>query len=318
MPLDAEARAYLERAAAEAQPDPSVAPIEDYREAAHRLVALGPESAELAEVRDTAPPGPGGEIPLRAYTPQGGGPFGVLVYLHGGGWARGDLESHDRLCRALCAETPCVVVAVHYRRPPEHPFPAALEDADAATTWVAEHAAELGGAPGRVAVAGDSAGASMATVVARRARDRGGPRLVHQGLYYPAVDGTLTSPSIDDLAEGYGLTRDSLEWCYDTYVPASVDRTEPDVSPLWTEDFAGLPPALVVTAEFDPVRDEGEDYAERMRCAGVAVETARYEGTIHNFMLLAGVMEAGRAAIAQAARALREAFDVHPSGPSPG
>ncbi len=318
MPLDAEARAYLERVEAEPQPDPSTGPIEDYREAALRVVELGPASAELAEVRDTTAPGPAGKIPLRIYVPQGVGPFGALVYLHGGGWARGDLESHDRLCRALSASTPCVVVAVHYRRPPEHPFPAALEDCDAATTWVAEHAAEFGADPTRVAVAGDSAGGNMATAVARRARDRDAPHLVHQGLYYPAVDGTLTSPSIDELAEGYGLTRASLEWCYDTYAPVSVDRTEPDLSPLWTEDLGELPPALVITAEFDPVRDEGEDYAERMRCAGVSVESTRYEGTIHNFMLLAGVMETGRTALDQAARALRDAFEADPSGPPPG
>jgi len=305
MPLDGQTEAYLAQAAANPQADPTADGIEAYREAAHGLAGLGPEPATLAEVRDIAAPGPAGDIPLRVYTPHGEGAPGILVYLHGGGFVRGDLETHDRLCRALASGGHCVVVAVHYRRPPEALFPAALEDSDAATIWVSEHAAELGADAARLAVAGDSAGGALATVVARRARDRGGPAIVHQGLFYPAVDATHSSASLDHFAEGYLLTRASLEWSFDQYVPAHVDRARPELSPLLAEDLSGLPPALVITAEFDPVRDEGEAYAERMRAAGVEVQVTRYVGTIHNFMLLAGVIDQGGAAIDEAAGALR-------------
>ena len=308
MPLDAQTEAYLAQAAANPQADPTEEGIEAYRAAAHSLAELGPEPAALAAVRDVEAPGAGGGIPLRVYTPHGEGPFGILVYLHGGGFVRGDLKTHDRLCRALATGAGCVVVAVHYRRPPEALFPAALEDSDAATSWVSEHAAELGGDAARLAVAGDSAGGALATVVARRARERGGPAIVHQGLFYPALDATHSSPSIDDFAEGYLLTRASLEWSFDQYVPAGVDHTQPELSPLFAENLSGLPPALVITAEFDPVRDEGEAYAERMRAAGVEVQSTRYDGTIHNFMLLAGVIDQGGAAIDQATEALRRAF----------
>ena len=240
---------------------------------------------------------------------QGNSPFPLHVYFHGGGWVIGDLDSHDRLCRALTNAAGCVTVAVHYRLAPEHKFPAGLEDCYAATRWVAAHAASINGDASRIAVGGDSAGGTLATIVALMACDRGGPRLVYQLLIYPNTDyyrpGTR---SLVENANGYFLTRDFIIWQWNHYVEREADALNPYASPLRAPDLSGLPPALVQTVEFDPLRDEGELYVARLREAGVPVMHTRYNQTIHGFVLMAGVIDQAKTAIAEGAAGLRAAF----------
>ncbi|HET9731103.1 MAG TPA: alpha/beta hydrolase [Acidimicrobiales bacterium] len=265
-------------------------------------------TAELASVEDRTIPGPGGEIPVRVYRPQGTGPHPPVVFFHGGGWTIGSLTSHDGMCRQLAALTPAVVVAVDYRLAPEHPFPAAVDDAWAATVWVADHPDEIGARPGPVAVAGESAGANLATVTAITARDRSGPSIAFQLLYVPTVDISLSHPSITENADGPFLTRSIMEWFFSQYAPAGVDHSDWRLSPLDHPDLSGLPPALILTAEFDPLRDEGEAYAARLAAAGVSARASRYDGMAHTFAHFAGAVPQGRLALEEGAAALREAL----------
>jgi len=261
----------------------------------------------LPEVRELRIPGPAGEIPARLYRPSEG-TLPALVYFHGGGWVIGDLDSHDFPCRDLARRSGCAVVAVDYRLAPEHRYPAAAEDCYAATRWVAEHAAELGIAGQKLAVGGDSAGGNLATVVALMARERGGPRLGFQLLVYPVTDADFGRASYVENAQGYFLEKPMMEWFWDHYVPDPARRREPHCAPLRAADLAGLPPALVLTAEFDPLRDEGEAYADRLAAAGVPTERFRYDGMIHGFFQMAGVLDDARAAIERSAAALRKAL----------
>ena len=254
------------------------------------------------------PTKPGGEIPLRVYTPAGAGPFPLLVYFHGGGWVIGSIETHDAICRTLTNAAGCVTVSVDYRLAPEHTFPAAIDDAYAATEWTAANAAELGGTSSAIAVGGDSAGGNLAAVVAQMARDRDGPALAYQVLVYPITDCVFDRPSYAADATGYLLTKETMAWFWDHYVPDEADRTNPLVSPLRAKDLSGLPPALIITAEFDPLRDEGEAYASRLRDAGVAVDTNRYDNMTHGFIQMGGMLEEARAALAEAASGLRATF----------
>jgi acetyl esterase len=235
----------------------------------------------------------------------------VLVYLHGGGWVVGSLETHDGVCRALASRTPCVVAAVDYRLAPEHRFPAAVEDAWAATAWVAEHAASIGGDPDRIAVGGDSAGGTLATACAIRARDHG-LRLALQLLVYPVTDHRFDTASYEECAEGYGLTRDAMRWYWAQYLGPD-DGSSPEASPLRAADLAGLAPAHVVTAEYDPLRDEAEAYAARLEEAGVPVRLDRCEGLIHGFLRMPGTIRRADAVLDDAAAALREAFAAVPA-----
>jgi acetyl esterase len=263
---------------------------------------------DVGSVVEQTLPGPGGPLRVRIYEAAGTRPFPVVVYLHGGGWVVGSFETHDGVCRALAARTPCIVVAVDYRLAPEHRFPAALEDAWAATAWVAEHAASLGGDPERIAVGGDSAGGTLATACAMRARDRG-LRLALQLLVYPAADHRFDTPSYEECAEGYGLTRDALRWYWAQYL-GSDDGSAPEASPLRASDLAGLAPACVFTAEYDPLRDEGEAYAARLEAAGVPVRLSRCEGLIHGFFRMPGTIPRANAVLDEAAEALGTAFGV--------
>lgn len=314
MPLDPQAQQYL--AQAQAQPSPPLSALTPQAaRAAYRAArtSLG-GGASVAHVVDRRIPGPAGEIPIRVYTPPtpegaaGGTLFPVVVYFHGGGWVIGDLDTHDHICRDLASGAGAVVVAVDYRLAPEHPFPAAPDDAYAATTWVAGHATEVGADAARLAVVGDSAGGNLAAVVAQMARERGGPRLALQVLVYPSTDLRISSPSTEEYATGYGLTKDDMVWFTDHYTPNPADRVTPLASPLLAEDLRGLPPALVITAEYDPERDEGEQYGERLTAAAVATSITRYRGTIHSFFALAPILEQGRHAIEEVCRALRAAF----------
>jgi len=268
---------------------------------------LGGDEQPVHSVADRKIPGDGGLLGVRVYRPSAAAALPGLVYFHGGGFVLGGLDMNDRPCRALANQSGCVVISVDYRLAPEHPFPAAADDAYAATSFVAENAASFGVDRARVAVAGDSAGGNLAAVVALRARDSGGPALAFQLLVYPLVDFTDESPSMRDFADGHFLTAAGLHWFAGHYLPPSVDRRQPWVSPLHT-NLKGLPPALVMTAECDPLRDQGETFAKRLQDAGVPAELKRYDGMFHPFFSLPGAIDGGKAAIADAAAALRKAL----------
>lgn len=266
---------------------------------------------EIYRVEDRHIPGPARDIAVRIYTSQGRPPMGVLVYFHGGGWVLGDLDSHDRVCRAMANGAGCVAVSVDYRLAPEHVFPAAPEDCYAATKWVAENAASIGGDPSRIAVGGDSAGGNLATAVAMMARDRGGPALCYQLLLYPVTDSALDTPSHKEFAaDGYVLSRADMEWFWKNYLDSSADKNNPYACPMRAKNLSGLPPAMILTASHDPLRDEGERYAERLITAGVKVTCTRYEGVTHGFISFADGLDQGKAGQRQAADALKAAFAI--------
>ncbi|HKM99970.1 MAG TPA: alpha/beta hydrolase [Candidatus Binataceae bacterium] len=273
------------------------------------LEARPVEPPPVYRVEDRHIPGPHGEIPIRIYTSEGRVPKGVLVYFHGGGWVLGSVTTHDVLCRSIAIAAGCIVVSVDYRLAPEHKFPAAPEDCYAATKWVAANAASFGGDPSRIAVGGDSAGGNLATVVALMARDRGGPSLSFQLLFYPAISAANDTPSQKEFSEdGFVLSRADMEWFWNHYLNGPADRENPLACPNAAGNLAGLPPALVETASHDPLRDEGERYAEQMRKAGVKVTLTRYDGVTHGFVSFADVLDKGKAGIKEAAEALRAAF----------
>ncbi len=274
------------------------------------LVEAHPTPAPaIYRVEDRHIEGANGQIAARVYTPEGSPPMGVLVYFHGGGWVLGDLESHDPVCRALANGAGCVVVSIDYRLAPEHVFPAGAEDCYAATKWVAENAAALGADASRMAVGGDSAGGNLAAVVSMMARDRGGPKLNFQLLLYPVTDCALDTPSHKEFAaDGYVLSRADMEWFWKNYLDPGVEKNNPYACPLRAKNLKGLPPALVLTASHDPLRDEGERFAERLIAAGINVTCTRYEGVTHAFVSFADALDKGKEGLRQAADALKAAF----------
>jgi acetyl esterase len=309
MPLDPQARALLEQLTAQAAPPVTVlSPAESRREMEEATRSLGPP-VRVARVEDRTIPGSGGPIPIRITMPEGSGPFPALVYFHGGGWVLGSIATHDGICRSLTNGAGVAVVSVNYRLAPEHSFPAAADDAFAATAWVAAHGGALDIDPGRLAVGGDSAGGNLAAVVALMARDRGEPRLAFQLLVYPITNDDLDTPSYRENAEGYFLTREAMAWYWDQYAPNPRDRRNPYASPLRAPDLSRLPPALVITAEYDPLRDEAEAYALRLTEAGVATRRIRYPGMIHGFLRRAAVLDQGKNALNECAAALRAALE---------
>ena len=255
-------------------------------------------------VRNLAIPGSRGEIPIRVYRPDvDDAP--VVVFYHGGGWTLGTLNSIDGVCRELANRADCVVVSVDYRLAPEHPFPAGVDDAVAALDWVAEHAATFGGDPTRLGVAGTSAGGNLAAVVALHAREFDGPTLSHQSLLYPITNHAFDTDSYDENEDGPLLTRADMEWFWNHYLRSPVDGRNPFASPLLAEDLSGLPPATVVTAGHDPLRDEGIAYAERLDDAGVEVEHDHYPGMTHGFLSLTGDVTTADGAMDSVAESLR-------------
>ena len=304
--LDAEARASIEAAKATGYPPTSTLTADEARHYANARFAAGagePEPVASAASRQVT--GDAGEIAARVYTPVGAGPFPIVVYFHGGGWVVGGLDSHDALCRALANEVGAVVVSIDYRLAPEAKFPAPVEDAYAATVWAATHAAELNGDRARLIVAGDSAGGNLAAAVALLVRDCGGPAIAHQLLIYPVTDHGVDTESYIAFAEGYNLGRADMDWYWRQYLRSSADGASPYASPLRATSLSGLPPAFVVSAGFDPLRDEGEAYARALDAAGVPVVLRRYPGAIHGFMRSPRALAAGRRALAEIGAALR-------------
>ncbi|MFC5187572.1 alpha/beta hydrolase [Actinomadura harenae] len=313
MPLDPSVERFLARFR---EPDGRVWTIGELR----RLTELRSpvERRALPHVGDLDVPGPGGAVPVRLYrpVPRAAGPLPALVYLHGGGWVLGGIESVDAACRDLAAETGCAVLNVGYRLAPEHPFPAAVEDAWAVVEDLARRPGRFGARPHAIAVAGDSAGGNLAAVVALLARDRG-VRLVHQLLVYPVTDTSGDTASWAAYGEGYGLDASTLRRFAALY-RADADPADPRLAPLRAPDLSGLAPATVITADHDILRDEGEAYARRLAAAGVPVAGRRYPGTIHSFFLLPDMFEAGVEARAFAVRRLRAAFGTAPPDARPG
>ncbi len=308
MPLDPQVQVYLDQMAALNAPPLNTMTPEVIRQGTRMQLALLGEPEPIAHVENRTIPGPAGEIPVRIYTPAGSGPFPVLVFFHGGGWVICDLDTHDGICRSLANEVSCIVVSVDYRLAPEHKFPAAPEDCYAATEWVAKHAAQFNGDPTRLAVGGDSAGGNLTAVVAQMARDRNGPRLAFQLMIYPATDFNAKTPSKESNAQGYFLTIDDMVWFMNHYLRNAEDRQNPLASPMLAANLRGLPPALVITAEYDPLRDEGEQYGQRLKEAGVPVTITRYNGMIHGFFGMP--FDQSKKALAEASAVLRAAFSA--------
>jgi acetyl esterase len=276
------------------------------REAFAMVAAASGTAGELAEIRDLEVPGAGGELGARLYRPHGA-TGALLVYFHGGGFVIGDLESHDPICRQLAERSGATVVAVDYRLGPEHRFPAAHDDCVAAATWLLDHAAELGADPSRIAIGGDSAGGNLAAATALALRGHQ-PGFAFQMLLYPCLDARCGTPShLENAAQPF-LPKDLMDWFYANYVTGDADRTDPRLSPVLADDLAGAPPAYVVTAELDILRDEGEYYAERLQDAGVDVRLERVAGATHGFVQFAGVAPIGQATLAAAADAVKAAL----------
>jgi acetyl esterase len=308
MPLHPQVQALLKQIAdSGAKPYHQVS-VDEARRAFATRAMLPPSAVAVAKVEDRFIAGPdGNRIGLRIYTPLGTGPFALLVYFHGGGWVVGNLDSHDSVARELCGRANLVVVSVDYRLAPEHRFPAAVDDCLAATRWAAEHAASLDADAARLAVGGDSAGGNLAAAVALQLRDEGAPAIAAQLLVYPAVrmDGTVT-PSMIDNAVGFGLQRADMDWFCAHYLPSPQAGLDWRASPMLAPSLSNLPPALVQTCEFDPLRDEGEAYAQALRAAGVDVVATRYDGSIHAAWGLFTVLEPGRRMVDEAVGWLRE------------
>ena len=303
--------------------DPGIAALLDLMNSADlpSFAEVGPEVAragfkamrtdgELPPVRssvDRSVPGPAGEVPLRIVHPDTDDLAGVLVWMHGGGWVIGDLDTAETTQRRLATAAGCVVVSVDYRLAPEHPAPAGIDDTWAALTWVADHLDELGVPGARIAVGGDSAGGNLAALATVRAAAEGGPALAHQLLVYPCTDLTMTNPSITENGEGLFLTADTMRWFVDCNLGGGFAADDPTVSPLFADPklLAAAPAAHIVVADFDPLRDEGIAYAERLAALGVEVDLARYPTMVHGFFAMAQVTPVADEALARAAAALR-------------
>jgi len=310
MPLDPAAERFLKMMAATVSNGRSASTVDERRQAFAKLMRLARADVPAVIGIDGTLPGSAGDIPYRLYAPAAdvADDLPGFVYFHGGGMVGGSIESHDRVTAALAQTTGCRLVSVDYRLAPEHPFPAAVEDAIAAVTWVSQHARSLGIDAERLVVGGDSAGATLAAVVCQDALRSGGPAIAVQCLICPVLDFEETSPSREAFAENHLLDMAALEADFALYLPDGAERGDPRVSPLRAVRFAGLPAAIIHTAEFDPMRDEGNAYAAKLIAAGVAVEHFCHDGMIHNFQALGAVLPQGRLVLHQIGEQVRRAF----------
>jgi acetyl esterase len=306
--LDPGVRLLLQAIQAQGNPPiETMAPVDARKFAAESIKPVGGTMEAVRSIENLRIPGPEGEIPVRVYTPDSQEPRPGLVYFHGGGWVICDLDMYDVVCSAIARRSGAVVVSVDYRLAPENKFPAAVVDCYAATVWVAANAARLGIDPRRLCVGGDSAGGNLAAVVALKSRDEHGPHLSLQALVYPVTDlSSFATASYREFADGYHLTKCEMEWFRELYLRSPEDAANPEASPLLASNLRDLPAALVLTAECDPLRDEGQAYAQRLKEAGVPVIATCYAGMIHPFFSLSGVLPQAFDAIQQVADAVRE------------
>ena len=308
MPLDPQAQQVVDTIAAlNLKPIKDSTPAEAREAMRTRTAGLGPVE-DVPAVADHRMPVAGGEITVRLYQPAGVGPHPVLVFYHGGGWVIGDLYTHDGLCRSIVNAASCAVASVDYRLAPEFKYPVAVEDSYAGLQWVVANAARIGLDPARVAVGGDSAGGNLAAVMALLARDRRGPRLTLQVLVYPVTDHDFSRPSYRENATGYVLTTEDMGWFWRHYLAREAQGAETFASPFRAKSVSDLPAALIITAGCDPLRDEGEAYAARLRNAGVAVTLTQYPGMFHGFLRMTRILDQARVALDEVAGALRKAL----------
>ncbi|WP_439029089.1 alpha/beta hydrolase fold domain-containing protein [Gordonia terrae] len=307
MPLDPQTEGLLDALAAQGVPPFDQMTVAQARETAHAFIDLQGDAEEVAEVRTETVPVDGGTIDVRIYRPDAEGPLPLVVYFHGGGWVIGDLAVADKPCRALANAARAVVASVDYRLAPEYPFPTPFDDCYAATVWLAQNAADFGADAGDLTVSGDSAGGNLATTVSLAARDRNGPKIARQVLLYPVTSPAEGSPfaSYVENAEGYLLTAGSMRWFWNHYLPSPGDVHNPYAVPLAAADLSGLPPAFIAVCEYDPLRDEGIAYAEKLRGAGVPVTLHRIDGAVHGLYWMGGAVELGRSLLDEVAAVVR-------------
>jgi acetyl esterase len=312
MPLDPLVKAFLDKAAAIPRPKAwEVPPIVARQSFAGMMQLTGPKDVGVGRIENLTIPGPGGDLRARVYAPVAAvGLQPTLVYFHGGGFVAGGLESHDGLCRLFAAEGGFKVIAVDYRLAPEHPWPAAVDDAWAAFQWVEANAADLGVDGGRIAIGGDSAGATLSAIITQLAKAKTKPKIAYQMLLFPGTQVGAETSSLHEFAVGYFLERKAIEYFNSLYLPAGTDRNSPKVSPLRAKDFSGLPPAYVMLGGYDPLHDEGLAYAEKLKAAGGQVTIADYAGMVHCFIYLQTILPQAHEAVAEAAKAVKRALDA--------
>jgi acetyl esterase len=305
-------KAFLDRAAQIPRPKIwDIPPVLARQSFSGMMEITGPKDVPVGKVDNFSIPGPAGPMRARSYAPiAAAGSLPTLIYFHGGGFVAGSLESHDGLCRLFTAEGGFKVIAVDYRLAPEHPWPAAVDDAWAAVEWIEQNATTLGVDAGRIAVGGDSAGGMLTAIVTQLAREKGGVKIAYQLLLFPNTQVGAETSSLKEFAVGYFLERRAIEYFNSLYLPSGTDRNAPKVSPLRAKSFSGLPPAYVMLGGYDPLHDEGLAYAQKLRDAGVKVTIADYADMVHGFIYLQTVLPQAHEAVGEAAKAVKKALDV--------
>ncbi|GCE15969.1 alpha/beta hydrolase [Tengunoibacter tsumagoiensis] len=311
MPLDPLVARYLEKLNALHNDEPAqdLSLAEKRLRSEQNAIAQAGERVSIGSIMNLTIPGPASDLPLRVYIPEEEGPFPIFVHFHSGGWVFGSIEASDAVCRLLAKQAHCIVISVGYRLAPEHRFPAAPEDCYSATVWAHAHAHEINGDPDRIAIGGDSAGGNLTAAVTLMARDREGPKLCCQVIIYGETNyPEPETASYTFYAHGYDLTREDMIWYWDQYLACKEDANHPYASPLRAEDLSHLPPALIITAEYDPVRDEAELYAQRLQQAGIPVQLTRYNGMLHSFFRMFTIFPQSNVALQEVANYLAGAF----------